>query len=167
MNDIAGQLINLARLAEAPVRDFRPVLLSTVVQRTWVFGNDLEILGYDVPEGYNLVATRVDSWVSAPYNLAASPGAPLPTQPVMLDFDFRLYWQVNNEKLAGFSSPYFALGQGEQLVVFPGADRAQLMMRYTGITAVAPEQAFGFRVLTFLTLPEHGERLIKNQVLAT
>ncbi|HMV87617.1 MAG TPA: hypothetical protein PLD20_05775 [Blastocatellia bacterium] len=166
MNDIAGQILNLARLAEAPVRDFRQVLLSTVVQRIWTSGDNIEILPYNVPEGYNLVVTRVDSWVSGPYNPATSPGAPLPTQPVLLSTDFRLYWQVNNEKLTGFLSPYFVMGQGEQLIVFPGGDKAQLMMAFNGISAITPEQAFGFRVTAFLTLPEHGERLLKNQTLS-
>lgn len=166
MTDIATQILAMSRLAQAPPRDFKPWQVAKVVQVPWQNGVSVDVLSYQVPKGFSLIVTRVDSWVSEAYNVAASPGTPKAVQPVInWPSGFNARWQSNNDVIAGRLSLYTVLGDGEQLIVFSPRVLAKFVMTYSGPNMVTSEQAFQFRFFGFLTLPEHSERLIPNQSL--
>jgi len=166
MTDIATQILSLARLAEAPTRDFRPWQEATVVQIPWQQGVAVAVLSYKVPKGFGLVVTRVDTWVSGAYNLASTPGTPKEVEEIITwPNGWDAAWRNDGEIVAGRFSNYLALGKGEQLIVFPPDATAEFLMTYSGINEVTPEQSFAFRFFGFLTLAEHAERLTKNQSL--
>ncbi|HEX9005398.1 MAG TPA: hypothetical protein VGB07_36160 [Blastocatellia bacterium] len=166
MTDIATQILAISRLAQAPPHDFKPWQIAKVVQTPWQSGVGVEVLSYQVPKGFSLVVTRVDSWVSEAYNVAATPGTPKPVQSVInWPPGFTARWQINSDVIAGRLSLYTVLGAGEQLIVFPPRTLAKFVMVYSGPNQVAAEEAFQFRFFGFLTLPEHSERLIPNQSL--
>lgn len=164
--NIAREILDIARLAEAPPRDFKPWQIARIIQTAWQGSTPVDVMTYRVPKGFSLVVTRVDSWVSEAYNTAATPGTPKPTQPVInWPTGFKALWQSDTEVIAGRDSLYTVLGQGEQLIVFPPFALARFVMTYDGPNLGAAEQSFQFRFFGFLTLPEHSERLIKNQSL--
>jgi hypothetical protein len=165
-DNIASQILDIARLAEAPPRDFTPWQVGRVIQTNWQTGAPVTVLAYTLPVGLSLVVTRVDSWVSEAYNPGTTPGIPKAVQPVInWPLGWRANWQSDDEVIAGRFSLYTVLGQGEQLLVFAPKSTARFVMSYDGPNQASPEQSFQFRFFGFLTLPEHAERLIKNQSL--
>jgi len=166
MSNIAKEILDIAALAQAPPFDFKPWTMARIVQQAWQNSVPVDVLSYTPPDGLALVVTRVDSWVSEAYNPAATPGTPKPVQDVInYPPGFKANWQSDNEVLAGRFSLYTVLGQGEQLIVFAPRTVAKFVMSYDGPNQGAAEQSFQFRFFGFLTLPEHAERLIKNQTL--
>lgn len=164
-DNIARQILDIAELAQAPPRDFKPWTMTRFAQVQWVSNTPVTVLSYLVPRGLSLVVTNVTSWVSEDYDPATSPGIPKPVQPVINSQGFNAYWLNDNKLVIGQDSFYTVLGQGEQLVVFPSKTTAQFVMRYFGPPLASIEQSFQFRFFGFLTLSEHAERLIKNQTL--
>lgn len=166
MKDIANEILSIARLAEAPPRDFKPWQISAIAQVAWQGSVPVEVMTYRVPQGFGLVVTRVESWVSEAYNTASTPGTPKPVQDVInWPTGFKAQWQSDSEVIAGRDSLYTVLGQGEQLLIFAPKALAKFVMTYDGPNQGTAEQSFQFRFFGFLTLPEHSERLMKNQSL--
>lgn len=164
MRDVAGELLAIAALAEAPKWDFRPWHASQIIQAAWAVNTPNKVIGYLVPAGYNLVVTRVDSSVSGAYS-GATPGTPLQTNwSINWPQGFAAYWTEGTKQKTDTQANYLTVGQGEQLLVFGAEQCAKFFLVYNGPGVIAqPEQSFAFRFFGFLTLPEIGERLTKVQ----
>lgn len=164
MRDVASEILNIAALAEAPKWDFRPWHVGAVIQDAFAISVPNKVIGYKVPDGYSLVITRVDSWVSGAYT-AATPGTPLPVQQsINWPQGFAAYWTADGSNRSDAQAQYLSVGQGDQLFVFGAQQCVQFYLVYNGPGVIAsPEQSFGFRFFGFLTLPEIGERLTKVQ----
>ena len=132
-DNIASQILDIARLAEAPPRDFVPWQVARIVQTNWQANVPMDVLTYTPQPGLALVVTRVDSWVSEAYNPASTPGAPKAVQEVInWPLGFKANWQADGEVIAGRFSLYTVLGQGEQLIVFAPKTQAKFVMSYDG-----------------------------------
>lgn len=164
MKDVAAEILSIAALAEAPKWDFRPWHASAVIQAAFVINAPNKVIGYRVPDGYSLVITRIDSWVSGAY-AGATPGTPLPVQEsINWPQGFAAYWMADNSNRSDTQAHYLSLSQGEQLFVFNPQQCAKFYLVYNGPGVIASaEQSFAFRFFGFLTLPEIGERLTKVQ----
>ena len=153
------QLKHLAQLAEAPPRDFQ-AWHTSVVYNTFTLnvGVPNRVLSYKVPNGYSLVLTEMQSWVSNPLP-GPTPGAP-PAVQAVLNWPFLYgYFGIDDDLLTDRTTPYLSLAKGGLLLVFPQAQCARFHLVNGGPGNIVNEFAMSFTFSGFLTLPEHAARL--------
>lgn len=165
MFNTPNELASLARIAEAPARDFKHWRAAIALENTPLLtSTDVTVLSYKVPPNLSLVLTATEQWLSAPLT-GPTPGTPPAVQPVLAWGSLFGYFAIDDQEITDRSAPMFSVGKGGCLLVFPPQQCARFKI-WNGGPAINPAQfALAFSFSGYLTLPEHAQRLEAMQTV--
>lgn len=158
MFNTPNELASLAKIAQAPARDFQHWRAGVALERpTLLTGVAQTVLSYKVPPSYSLVVTGCQQWTSAPLT-GTTPGTPPAVQPLIAWGSLYGWFAIDDQEITDKFAPLFSVSEGGLILTFPPGQCARFYI-LNGGPDITQEFALAFNFSGFLTLPEHAERL--------